>query len=238
MDRIAVLSWSNQLRTYSSINHAVYCRRHGYTYIYDTAPVLEPINIYYGKILKIQKFMELFDWVFWIDDDAFFTDLDAPLTGFLEDPGAESAHLVICKSPVNEGKFTYVSSGQFFIRNTAESMEFLDAVLRLPREEIQQNWNEPAYGIYTQGDQDAIIHLLNRDSRFTAPFVHLMEYEKFNCRPFHYESSVDEHFLVHFTGQNKGALVKAFADRMHSNLALLNDSLVPEMYRNTVKAGG
>lgn len=237
MNRIAVLSWSNQLRTYSSINHAVYCRQHGYTYIYDTAPILEPINVYYGKVLKIRKFLRLFDWIFWIDDDAFFTNLDIPLTGFLEDPDAEPAHLLICKSPVNQGKFTYISSGQFFIRNTVESMEFLGAVRCLPREEILQNWNEAAYGIYTQGDQDAMTYLLNCDTRFKAPFAHIMEYTKFNCRPFHYDNSVNEHFIAHFTGQNKGALVKEFAERMHCNLALLNDNMVPDVYRNMVKTG-
>lgn len=236
--RIGVVSWSNQLRTYSSLNHAIYCRRHGYTYLYDTAPILDPFNIYYGKIIKVLKFLEMFDWVFWIDDDAFFTNPGVSLEQLLEEADPGDADLVICSSPINQGQFTYVSSGQFFLRNTGTARDFLEAVLAVPRDELSRNWDKEKYGIYTQGDQDAIIHLLDRDARFSEKFAQIVDYSVFNCRPFHYSERLDEHFLVHFTGHDKGALVRDFAVKIGCNLALIDDSLVPEMYRSVVLTQG
>ena len=92
--RIAIISYSTQLRYAAYINHQVYARTHGYDYIFDLAVEDEP-NPYYAKLHKIRKFIGLYDYVLWVDDDAFFTQLQQPLAEALP----MKAHLTIANSP-------------------------------------------------------------------------------------------------------------------------------------------
>src|SRR5262245_41615734 len=74
--RIAVVSGHYPASSFEAfVNHRAYCSRHGYTYIFANWPTGER-NRYLNKIRYIQAYHSLFDYIFWIDDDAFFLDLD------------------------------------------------------------------------------------------------------------------------------------------------------------------
>jgi hypothetical protein len=63
----------------SSWNHRAYANRHGYTYIHCNWPTLAK-NRYMTKFCFIQEYVRHFDFIFWIDDDAFFINIERPLS--------------------------------------------------------------------------------------------------------------------------------------------------------------
>ncbi|MFF2390813.1 hypothetical protein [Agromyces sp. NPDC058104] len=215
---IGVVSYCDHIRTLAAVNHELYAARHGYVYLHDIAPTRE--RRFKAKIEKIRKLLPLFDWVFWIDDDAYFMQPEVPLEGLIDlAPGAE---VIFCESPVNEGKWTWISSGNFFIRNSHESMRLLDAVLSTDLSTVAEWWDPSTYGYYTKGDQDALVYHLATDERFSSPgFLARLHFERFNTRPFHFIESSDEYFLVHFTGGDKHRQATEFGDRFGLTPALV-----------------
>lgn len=221
--KVGILSYYDYLRTYAHCNHEVYAVRNGYTYIFDIAPTLH--GVYLTKIDKLLKFLDFFDWIFWIDDDAFFTNFDQKLEPFIAlHPDAD---IIFCKSPRNEtGGWTYISAGNFFIRNTPASRAFLEAVPNVDMNKVKRWWDESKYGIFTNGDQDAIVYLLEGPEKPAIKCVRL-EYTHFNTRPFHFTDRLDEHLLVHFTGGSKREQAQAFGRRFG-----LDEDIVPHAVRD------
>lgn len=219
--KIGIISYCDHLRTYAHVNHQYYANQNGYTYIYDAAPTLqEPFK---NKIEKILKFLDLFDWVFWIDDDAFFLQYNQPLEKFVQ---KKSQHdLIFCKSPINTAdgnKWTYLSSGNFFMKNTPKVREFLQAILDGSREIAKENWDEKTMGMYGHGEQEIMVYLLTHDERFNDPSFHTRyPYTAFNTRPFHFRKKSSEHFLVHFTNVGKHQQALDFAKKFSLSPALI-----------------
>ena len=113
---LMIVSGSSRVRTAAPLNHALYAGSIGVPYFFDVAPTRVD-RIYFHKLEVIRAYLPLAEWLFWIDDDAFFTDFRVDLRQFLADVGDKE--LVFCKSPVNpRGGWTWMSSGQFFIRNS------------------------------------------------------------------------------------------------------------------------
>jgi len=214
---IGIISYCNFVRTYANVNHQYYAEHHGYTYIYDVSPTHH--DVFKNKIEKILKYLDLFDWVFWIDDDAFFLQYDKRLEDFIKHN--EGSDLIFCTSPVNNGKTTYLSSGNCFLKNTPRVRDFLLACLDGDLNVVKERWHEE-YGLFTNGDQDIMVDLLMNDSRFNgATFHKILPYELFNTRPFHFEKSSAEHFLVHFTGNDKQSQVIEFSKKFGLSPALI-----------------
>lgn len=216
--KIGIISYCDKIRTYASVNHQYYADRHGYTYIYDIAPTHQ--EVFKNKVEKLLKLIDLFDYVFWIDDDAFFTNFSQPLEPFIKK--GKNADLIYCASPINNGIWTYISSGNFFLKNNRKTKAFLQAILDTPLEEVERNWDKERYGHYTIGDQDIMTHLLFTDKRFSGRNFHtVLPFEEFNTRPFHFKKSLNEHFLVHFTGKEKYQQSLDFAKRFEMSPAII-----------------
>jgi hypothetical protein len=126
-----------------------------------------------------------------------------------------------------------MSGGQFFIRRSRAMMELLDAVLATDLEMVRAWWRADEYGIFTNGDQDAIVyHLMGPDHRWRDRFLRL-PWEVFNSRPYHYHQRLDEHFICHFAvpgGRPKAELIAEFVQRMGTTPALCHADLF-EPYR-------
>lgn len=196
--RLAVVSGRHPASKFASdINHRAYCERHGYTYVHCGWPTRAD-NPYFNKIEYLRHYAPNFDWIFWIDDDAFFMDLDAGLEQFLP---PEGQFLSICASPDNKAIHTYVSSGQFLLRGDATGIDFLDAVTGVDLAEVREWWT-PELGYFSNGDQDAIVHLLKTDDRFRGGYTR-HHHDRFNSRPSELVAGKKDAFIVHFTGPPK-----------------------------------
>lgn len=191
--RIGVVSGRYPASRFEShINHRAYCARHGYTYIYCNWPT-GASNRYMNKIEYIKAYYDLFDYIFWIDDDAFFIRLEQGLEDFL--PKGDS-FLSICSSPVVNGIFTYVSSGQFMIQCSPTGRSFIDATQQVDLRQVRAWWSDDL-GHFTRGDQDCFVYLMKADDRFAQYDRH--SYHAFNSRVDDLLVGKDV-FLLHITG--------------------------------------
>lgn len=206
-------------------NHYAYARRHGYTYISCIWPTATA-NRYMTKFAYLRHYIEMFDYVFWIDDDAFFIDLDKSLTQLIPPEGKLAS---FCKSPNNKTIFTYLSSGQFLMRGGAESAALIDAVMATSMEKVAAWWREDL-GMFTKGDQDALVYHLHETPRFQDS-VTLFDYMAFNSRLDDLKEVPDDVFLLHFTGPRERKLADAAeaAELLGTGPALIPVALEQEL---------
>lgn len=195
-----ILSGVTMERFNSRRNHVQYASIHGYEYIFDS--IDRGLNsVYDHKIATILALNADNDWYFWLDDDAFFMQPHTQLESFLSALAPE-IELIFPRSPVNlHGGWTYLSSGNFFFRNTPGVRAFFRGLLDLDLEVIREWWDEEALGLFTNGDQDKIVFALFHDETMSLK-TQLVNFESFNTRPYHFQQFSDEHFLVHFAVQN------------------------------------
>lgn len=228
---ILIVSGSSRVRTAAPLNHRIYADHVGLPYVFDLAPSAVA-RIYHHKLDVVRRLLPRAEWLFWIDDDAFFTDFSIDLRQFL--PVTEDSDLVFCSSPVNpRGGWTWMSSGQFLVRRSPAMLELVDAVLRTDLAAVRAWWRPDDLGLFTNADQDAFVYqLIGPESRWRERFTRL-PWEAFNARPYHYASRLDEHFLCHFAvpgGRPKSLEVAEFAARMGTSAALCDAALI-EPYR-------
>lgn len=218
--RVKIVSGTDNPLLRSDQNHQAYAARHGYDYVFDTAIYDGLPSPHFRKLLSVLNALDDADWVFWLDDDAYFTQLNVPLETFLTGVG-DDVFLVLCSSPVNpSGRWTFINSGVFFIRNDARSRTFLHRVLETPVETARAWWDATRFGMFTNGDQDSMVYVLSNNDLLHCAMI--LPYQAFNARPYHFKERLDEFFLVHFPGvPDKGAAVAQFGARFGSDAALL-----------------
>ena len=137
--RIKIVSGTDNPFLRSDENHRHYAGRHDYAYEFDTTVYPDLPSPHFRKLHSVQHALDGCDWVFWLDDDAYFTNMPVRLEEFLRDIPDE-VFLVICASPINlQGGWTFLSSGQFFLRNTLSAREFLHKVMSTPIETASQS---------------------------------------------------------------------------------------------------
>lgn len=226
---IAIISYFDKNpRTLAHYNHEAYARKNGYTYIFDKAPTTR--SGFFAKIEKILKFLDHFDYVFWIDDDAFFMQKNKKLESFIDE--APDADLIFCKSPVNpSGGWTYFSSGNFFIKNTDAVKKYFKDVMKVNLKVAEKHWDYEKHGMFTHGDQDAMIHVIKSRPKVyrEGSFFIRLPFEKFNSRPYHFERSASDQFIVHFAGvDDKLAAIDDFATKFKLNKTLTKGASVDE----------
>ncbi len=215
--KIGVISGRFPTTTFSSqINHKAYCEKHGYTYIHCNWPTGAK-NPYMNKTRYIQTYYHLFDYIFWIDDDAFFMDFEKPLTEFL--PEANN-FFSVCASPDNRKLHTYISSGQFFLTCNELGRAFIDAIELVNLASVKAWWPEEL-GYFSNGDQDAMVYLLKTNPTFSGYNLH--HFRNFNSRVADYFAG-DNVFILHFTGTPK---VKATHYRQVQKASGFGPTLLP-----------
>jgi hypothetical protein len=146
-----------------------------------------------NKLEYVKSYYDLFDYLFWIDDDAFFMRLDQSLESFL--PKGDS-FLSVCASPTVNGIFTYISSGQFMLRCSPAGRSFIEAVQQVDLEHVRRWWSDDL-GYFTNGDQDCFVYLMKTDERFARYDRH--RHQAFNSRADDVLSGQDV-FILHITG--------------------------------------
>lgn len=109
-------------------NKVDYCRLHGYEILYNNAYLQAEMRSYWAKIPVIRAAMVAHpeaEWLFWVDSDAIFTDMDfeVPLERY------KDHNMVVHGWPdmiYEKRSWVSLNAGVFLIRNCAWSMDFLD----------------------------------------------------------------------------------------------------------------
>ena len=84
-----------------------------------------------------------------------------------------------------------------FFKRTQFVHDFFAEALKLDLMMIRNWWNADKYGLFTKGDQDKIVYALAHSWRMRKA-TRIVSFDTFNFRPYHFELSAREHFLVHF----------------------------------------
>ena len=206
----------------SAINHKVYADTFGYSYAHCNWPTKEK-NRYLNKMHYISMYLDVYDYIFWIDDDAFFFDFEKDIMEYA--PKGE-AFLSICKSPSYKSLKTFFSSGQFIIRSTSKSKEFIQQVI-LQDLEVVKSWWTDDLGYFSNGDQDSMIYIIQTNPNFNKA-AQLYDYKQFNSRPENlFEDEVHRPLILHFTG--KVDVKKNNYLKVQEKLKL-HSSLVPDKF--------
>jgi hypothetical protein len=216
--KICVLSGRYPASGFASAeNHRVYCSYHGYHYIHCNWPT-QAENLYLNKFHFIRHYYDLFDFIFWLDDDAFILDMEKPLTNFLP---LNDAFISICNSPDNKKIKTVFSSGSFMLACSAEGRLFVDNVIKTSLAEVKAWWNVE-HGYFTNGDQDIVVYLYMTNDALRKKFT-IFHHNEFNSRLLDYVRGVHV-FLLHLTGSPE---TKRNSLKKIRKLSGLNESLLP-----------
>lgn len=220
--KVCIISGRYPETVFSSvINHKVYADTFGYTYIHCNWPTSEK-NRYLNKIRYILSYIDVYDYVVWLDDDAFFFDFTKDIMQFAP---KENNFISICESPSFKELKTFVSSGQFILKGNNQSKSFLNKILNQEILEVKKWWKTDL-GFFTNGDQDIIVYLLKTDHAFKDSY-NLFNYKNFNSRYENlFDSDVHKPLILHFTGKPKVKMAhyKSVQEKLN-----LSASLVPEL---------
>lgn len=206
----------------SSVNHKVYADKYNYTYINCNWPN-KVKNPYLNKIYYILEYIDYFDYIFWIDDDAFFWDFDRDIMDFIPE---NECLFSFCKSPEYKELKTFLSSGQFLFKVNIETKTFFKELLNISLSAVKEWWT-PDLGYFSNGDQDIIIYMFKNYPQYQNKYK-LYDYKEFNSR---YDNlyGIDKHtpFILHFTGRQEVKQVNYNKVQKDYNL---HSSLVKEAY--------
>jgi len=159
----------------------IYAAKHNYGFVSESKILDETRPPAWSKIKLIQRMIEDYDWVWWLDADAVITKLDKKLESIIEQAGEED-FLIISKDT------NQINSGSFFIRNCHIATEFLTEVYG--REDcIHHIWWE----------QQAMIKVLEQEKYSSK--VKVLDQHEFNSMP---DVWKEGDFVVHMPGKYKG----------------------------------
>lgn len=129
-------------------NKAQYCRKHGYYFSVstDTWHSIRPPS--WSKILYVRYLLGYSEWVFWIDADAIFANMEIKLESILD----STFDIVIAKD------INGINAGIFGIKSSKKTLEFLDEV-----------WGMTEYIHHPHWEQEAMSQII--DSRLTVKYV-------------------------------------------------------------------
>lgn len=175
------------------INHAQYCRRHGYRFI-GHADVNRSRPACWAKLPALLAALEHHEWVLWADSDTLVFDMERPLESF-----CDSGHdlVVQCQEHwwerigLRDGtEKVPMNSGVFLIRATPWSRRFLeDAYAQTQYVDDSKVWNRI-------GDQEAMNHVILSDPAHRRHIRYAMGLQ---TSPLYYQPG---DFLVHFYGNH------------------------------------
>lgn len=133
-------------------NHAEFAKKHKYDYFFrnGTIPGTEKfflpegknrilqLGLYWQKIQATWDLLQLkkdnkyvYDYVFWIDTDVLFTNMDQLLEKFIENSD-KNTYLFIAEDVLSHStiQHTCINAGVFMVKNSEEGRDFINDVMR------------------------------------------------------------------------------------------------------------
>lgn len=218
------MSGGDVIRFRSYVNHSVYARHHGIDYRLECG--VDPLifNKFHYKISIVRRLLANYEWLMWIDDDAYFTDFERDgVIDLIDEAESAGCFLVISEGPLEpNGAWSRINSGVFIVKNCVEAFEMLDSVLDDSLATVRAWWDEERDGLYTNGDQDQLWWYLN--SKDLLDRVLIVGHERLNSRMHYYKGSASDNFIMHFCGWPDRSVGAVMFSRMFG----LGHDLIPE----------
>ncbi|TKW01093.1 hypothetical protein SEVIR_8G155200v4 [Setaria viridis] len=139
-------------------NKVDYCRLHGIELLYNNALLEPPMVAYWAKIPAVRAAMLAHpdaEWVWWVDADAVFTDMDFSLPLATKYAAYNLVLYGWPKEVYENRRWLGLNAGVFLIRNCQWSLDFLDEWARMgPAYPDYAAWGKKVKGALTDRDSD------------------------------------------------------------------------------------
>ena len=166
---IGVYSWSNR-EGLSNITWSImrdYCDRHGYCFTGECIKYIPDVAESWMKLKMLQQ-QENLDYIIWFDDDVVLTELNKPITDFVEQIPDKCTFGVMRDSGTTNQKNRFIfNMGVLFVRCSETSIDLLE---NLWEGGINSRWRNKKLW-----EQDYITHRYKNDERLRDMF-HLFPY--------------------------------------------------------------
>src|SRR5436190_3428845 len=138
MAELCIISGCDRIRFPSYINHRIFAETRGVAYRWSLFETKAGESSFFHKLQMARDTLREFEWLFWLDDDAYFTDFAWDIEAYA---AGQKSDLLICCGAMNGGVWTYLNSGAFFLRRSARSAAFLDAALSTNVSTLKTWWD-------------------------------------------------------------------------------------------------
>ncbi|WP_368660404.1 hypothetical protein [Kocuria sp.] len=211
------------------MNHSIYARTHELDYRLECGLDRGITNKFFYKTSIIRRVLPLYDWIIWIDDDAYFTDFDRDnLNEFIDQAERGDHFMVIANGPTEpNGFWSRINTGVVIFRNDPRTENLLDLMESSDLVDVRAWWDEAEHGVFTNGDQDQMLWALETTGLMNG--VRIVDHRELNSRGHYYDSSLDDAFVMHFCGHfDKQLGIVRFADRFNIGHELVPVELLDE----------
>ena len=131
-------SWIHKL---SYHNKLAYCRKWGYDLIIEDSEIVDKSrDVAWSKIPAFKKWLPKYQWLMWVDMDAFFMNFKVAAHNLLSD----DYDLIIAKD------WNGINMGVYFMKNSPFSYELMNSM-----------WNAPKTWWYPWEEQSSLMHLMD-----------------------------------------------------------------------------
>jgi len=206
-DKLIIISGADSYRYDAHINHQKYADKYGVDYKFHLSNGLK--NPYFTKCYAIlDSFQNGYDYVLWMDDDAFFINLDWDCTSVFRENRED---VILTRGRSKKNGITFFNNGIMFIRNTDSMRLLFEKMPTIADQELKQNWM-PHWGPCVGNDQPRMIYLTQT---LFPEKVKVLEYPGFNA---HEVTFKNRRFLktnppiAHITGTNKEGKIARFIE--------------------------
>lgn len=219
---IGLVTGCERIRYGAYVGHLLYARRHGLECHLEFAP-FEHARGYFHKMAALRAHLAKHDWVVWVDDDAFITDIESDfIRREVTVADSKGSWLVIAPSVPDElnGAWGAYNTGVFALRNTTTSDDLLAVLRDPPLAEIESWWDHDQFGVFTHGDQDVLVWFVETQGH--AAGVHWVDPLGWNARPWSYVHGLSDSPVCHFPGHpDKTLSIRDFAKRWGTDETLI-----------------
>lgn len=210
-----IISGADSIRYNADENHQHYADVRGIDYKFHLSSGLT--NPFFTKCYAIlDSFDKDYDYVLWIDDDAFFID---PTWDCLSVFKNNSEDVIVTQGRTNKKSgITLFNNGIMFIKNTKTMQDLFYTIPNVDWSEVTSNWKSE-WGPCEGNDQPRMIYLTQ--TRYSNN-VKILKYPGFNAHEFTFKQQ--KNFLetnppiVHITGPNKEGKIQRFINTTGINL--------------------
>ena len=190
------MSYTENIKEYSQIAekiNSIYVKRHGYDLrIFSEKMTDRAIQWCKIKVINILLNENKYDYIFWIDSDAYFNNHRIKLEDIIK---TTDKNIIICEDNVNSGRKYTVNSGTIFVKCNDWSKKFLDLL-----------WNYKGKYLYDYFHEQTMIENFIKENIMNCQnHIEIKASRTFNSEINIQlnEKSLDNNFIIHLMSKDK-----------------------------------
>ena len=206
-NKTIIISGADSYRFDAHINHKSYADKQNIDYKFHLSSGLA--NPFFTKCYAVlDSFEKGYEYVLWIDDDAFFINPDWDCLSVFKKYAED---VIVTQGRTNKKSGTTLfNNGIMFIKYTPIMKEIFTDIPSVDWKEMKNNWNYK-WGPCEGNDQPRMIYLTQ--TRYPET-VKILDYPGFNAHEITFKQRKNfiktDPPIVHITGQNKESKIKRF----------------------------